>query len=62
MEGRNVEATKAARDLTNTITEEEARKDRWKELYLPTPIFSTDSVWTVGRVACVNRRRPRDCG
>ena len=40
MEGRNVEAMKAARDLTATITTEEARKDRWKELYLPTPIFS----------------------
>ena len=40
MEGRNVEAMKAARDLTTTITEEEARKDRVKELYLPTPIFS----------------------
>ena len=40
MEGRNVEAMKAARDLTATITDEEARKDRWKELYLPTPIFS----------------------
>ena len=40
MEGRNVEAMKAARDLTATITAEEARKDRWKELYLPTPIFS----------------------
>ena len=40
MEGRNVEAMKAARDLTATITTEEARKNRWKELYLPTPIFS----------------------
>ena len=40
MEGRNVEAMKAARDLTATITAEEARRDRWKELYLPTPIFS----------------------
>jgi len=40
MEGRNVEAMKVARDLTATITEEEARKDRGKELYLPTPIFS----------------------
>jgi len=29
-----------ARDLTATISEEEARKDRGKELYLPTPIFS----------------------
>jgi len=40
MEGRNVEAMKAARDLTATITEEEARKDHGKEFYLPTPIFS----------------------
>ena len=40
MEGRNIEAMKAARDLTATITTEEARKDHWKELYLPTPIFS----------------------
>ena len=40
MEGRNVEAMEAARNLAATITEEEARKDRWKELYLPTPIFS----------------------
>ena len=40
MEGRNGEAMKAARDLTATITEEEVRKDRGKELYLPTPIFS----------------------
>ena len=40
MEGRNVDAMKAARDLTATITEEEARKDHGKELYLSTPIFS----------------------
>ena len=40
MEGRNVEAMKTARDLTATITVEEARKERWKELYLVTPIFS----------------------
>jgi len=40
MEGRNVEAMKAARDLTATITVEEARKDHSKERYLPTPIFS----------------------
>lgn len=40
MEGRNAEAMKAARDLTATITAEESRKDRWKERYLPTPIFS----------------------
>jgi tetratricopeptide (TPR) repeat protein len=40
MEGRNVEAMKAARDLTETITAEEARKDRGKERYLVTPTFS----------------------
>jgi tetratricopeptide (TPR) repeat protein len=40
MEGRNVEAMKTARDLTATITVEEARKERWKELHLVTPIFS----------------------
>ena len=40
MEGRNVEAMKAARDLTATITMEEASKDRWKERYLVTPTFS----------------------
>ena len=40
MEGRNVEAMKAARDLTATITTEEASKDRWKERYLATPTFS----------------------
>ena len=31
---------KAARDLTATITAEEASKDRSKEPDLPTPIFS----------------------
>ena len=40
MEGRNVEAMKAARDLTATITAEETGKHRWKERYLPTPIYS----------------------
>ncbi|MDZ4856816.1 MAG: hypothetical protein SGJ26_18510 [Nitrospirota bacterium] len=40
MEGRNVDAMKAARDLSSTITVEEALKDRSKEFYLPTPIFS----------------------
>jgi tetratricopeptide (TPR) repeat protein len=40
MEGRNVEAMKAARDVAATITVEEASKDRSKEFYLPTPIFS----------------------
>ncbi len=40
MEGRSVKATRVARELTNTITEEEARTDKWKELYLPTPLYS----------------------
>lgn len=40
MEGRRTEALKVARQLTGTITEEEARKDRWKELYLPVPLWS----------------------
>ena len=40
MEGRNAEAMKAARDVAATITLEEASKDRSKEFYLPTPIFS----------------------
>lgn len=40
MEGRKTEALKVARQLTGTITDEEARKDKWKELYLPTPLWS----------------------
>jgi tetratricopeptide (TPR) repeat protein len=40
MEGRSAEATKVARELTNTITEDEARTDKWKELYLPMPLYS----------------------
>lgn len=40
MEGRRTEALKVARQLTRTITEGEARKDKGKELYLPTPVWS----------------------
>ncbi len=40
MEGRRTEALKVARQLTGTITEEEARREKWKELYLPTPLWS----------------------
>lgn len=40
IEGRQVEALKVAKELTGMITEEEARKDKWKEFYLPTPLFS----------------------
>ncbi len=40
MEGRQAEAMKAARGLAATISVDEARKDSWKELYLPTPIYS----------------------
>lgn len=40
MEGRKIEALKVARRLTGTITEDEARKDKWKELYLLVPLWS----------------------
>lgn len=55
MEGRNVEAMRAARDLTEIITLEEARKDRWKEQYLSTPILS---MIRFGRWAEVLRELP----
>ncbi len=35
MEGRNAEAMKAARDLTTTITEDEARKDQLERTLSP---------------------------
>lgn len=40
MEGRSEESIKAAVALLATITEEEARKDRIKEQYLPAKLFS----------------------
>ncbi|WP_455378060.1 hypothetical protein [Petrachloros mirabilis] len=40
MEGRSADAMKAAQTLLSTITEEEAGKDRIKELYLPTKLFT----------------------
>jgi tetratricopeptide (TPR) repeat protein len=40
MEGRSAEATKVARELAKTIAEQEARTDKWKEFYLPAPLFS----------------------
>lgn len=40
MAGRRTEALKVARQLTKPITEGEARKDKGKELYLPTPVWS----------------------
>jgi tetratricopeptide (TPR) repeat protein len=40
MEGRNLETMNVARDLAGTITTEDARTNRWKERYLPIPIFS----------------------
>lgn len=40
MEGRRTEALKVARQLTATITEDDMRKDKSKELYLPTPLWS----------------------
>ena len=40
MEGRRDEALNVARQLTGTIDEAEARKDKAKEFYLPTPLWS----------------------
>jgi len=40
MEGRKTEALKVARQLTRMITDDEVRKDKWKGLYLPTPLWS----------------------
>jgi tetratricopeptide (TPR) repeat protein len=40
MEGRRLDATKAARELAKTITEDTARTERWKEFYLPAPLYS----------------------
>jgi tetratricopeptide (TPR) repeat protein len=40
MEGRKTEALKVARQMRETITEGEVRKDKWKGLYLPTPSWS----------------------
>lgn len=40
MEGRRADALKAARELTGMIAEDEARKDKWKELFLAAPLWS----------------------
>jgi len=40
MEGRSAEAVKAATSLLSTITEEEARKNHMKEVYLTTKLFT----------------------
>ncbi len=40
MEGRRAEALKVARQLTGTITEDEARKNKGKELYRPALLWS----------------------
>lgn len=40
MEGRKTESLKIARQLTTLVTEYKAQKDKWKEGYLPTPIWS----------------------
>lgn len=40
VEGRRADALNAARDVAATISEDEARKTRWKELYRPTPLLS----------------------
>ena len=40
MEGRKTDALKAAQQLTERITEDAVRKNKWKGLYLPTPSWS----------------------
>jgi tetratricopeptide (TPR) repeat protein len=40
MEGQREEGLKVARELVATITENEARASKWKELYRPTPLLS----------------------
>ncbi len=40
MEGRKAEALTVARQLAQTITEQEAKKDTWKEFYLPAALWS----------------------
>jgi tetratricopeptide (TPR) repeat protein len=40
MEGRQAESLKVARRLVETIDEKEAQKEKWKELYFPTPLWS----------------------
>lgn len=40
MEGRQAEALKTARALIATLQEEDARKNLWKQQYLPMPIYS----------------------
>lgn len=40
MEGRSAESIKISGSLLATITEEEARKDRFKEQYLPSKLFA----------------------
>jgi tetratricopeptide (TPR) repeat protein len=40
MEGRRVEALKVARKLTGMIDEAAARKEKWKEFFLPTALWS----------------------
>lgn len=40
MEGRSADALKVARDLAKTITDDEARTEKWKEWYLPAPLYT----------------------
>jgi tetratricopeptide (TPR) repeat protein len=40
MEGRHAEALRVARELTGRISEEDARKEKWKELFLPAPLYT----------------------
>ncbi len=40
MEGRHAEALRVARQLAGTIGEEQARKEKWKEMFLPAPLYT----------------------
>ncbi len=40
MEGRSSAAVNAARELVKMVTEDEARKGKWKELYMPVSLYS----------------------
>lgn len=40
MEGRRADASKTARELVGLITEDEVRKDKWKEVFLPAVLWS----------------------
>ncbi|NJL17465.1 MAG: hypothetical protein HC938_09930 [Nitrospira sp.] len=60
MAGRKTEALTVARQLTRTITEQEARKDTWKEFYLPAALWSMIRFGN-GMFYFTSCRLPRRC-